>query len=393
MTTAPAGHVVPGTRLGPVGDRTFALLFLAAYGALLVHLPGSDPPSPPLLTTAAGGLYVLIGTVGFARVEQLATLAPALAYFAVQLLLGSAVSTLVGGEIGAVLMLLLLCGQAVRVLPRPSLVVAVAVLVTVILLVTPPVTKWIDALQYGVGILAAAYFMVAFAQVAVGEQRQRAALDRANARLRAYAAEAEQMATIQERYRLAREIHDGLGHYLTVINMQLEGARAVLPHDQGRAERMLTRAQTLARETLADVRHSVGALRTGQQSRRPLPEALSAMADEVDAAAGGPQVGFEVRGRPRPLPPQAELALYCAAQEGLTNARKHAAATRADLLLDYGDPACVCLSVQDNGRGATTTDGGFGLLGLRERVGLLGGTIEVQTGPAAGLALIVQIPA
>ncbi len=383
-------HPIPGPRLGPFGDRTFAVLFAAAYVALLAPLLVDRPLSLALATTAAGAAYVLVGTLGFAHVERRPRAALAAGYFGLQLALGALVAFLAGDEIGAVLLLLLLCGQAVRILLRRWMVVAVALAVTFVLLFSSLPPDRANRLSYGVGILAAAFFLVAFAQVAVGEQRQRAALDRAHTRLRAYAAEVEQMATVQERNRLAREIHDGLGHYLTVVNMQIEGARAVLPHDRDRAERMLAHAQTLARETLADVRHSVAALRTGQEER-PLPEALAALVAESTTGQAGPSVDVEVRGRPRPLPPQVELALYRAAQEGLTNVRKHAAASRVEVVLDYGDPSRVCLAVRDDGRGAASTNGGFGLLGLRERVGLLGGTVAIGSAPGAGLELVVTV--
>lgn len=381
---------IPGPRLGPFGDRTFAFLFAAAYAALLAPLLAGCTLCLALHTAAAGAAYALVGTLGFGVVERRPTLPLAAGYFAFQFGLGAAVARFAWGEIGAVLLLLLLCGQAVRILPQRWMIAVVALAVTAILLIFSPAPSLAESLPYGVGILASAFFLVAFAQVAVGEQRQRAALDRANVRLRAYAADAEQMATIQERNRLAREIHDGLGHYLTVVNMQIEGARAVLPHDRDRAERMLAHAQTLARETLADVRHSVAALRAGQQSR-PLPEALAVLIEESTTDGADPAVDFEIRGRPRPLPPQVELALYRAAQEGLTNVRRHAAAARANVLLDYGDPDRVCLAVRDDGRGAATTDGGSGLLGLRERVGLLGGTVEIRTSPGTGLELTVAV--
>lgn len=381
----------PGPRFGPFGDRTFALLFVAAYAALLAPLMGSCGSCRVVPTAASGAFYLLVGTLGFALVERTGRLLPALAYFALQLALGTLVAASSYGDVGAVLLLLLLCGQAVRVLPHRWLVALVALAVTAVLLATPGFAKFGDAVGYGVGILAAAFFLVSFAQVAVGEQRQRAALDRANAQLRAYAAEAEAMATIHERNRLAREIHDGLGHYLTVINMQIEGARAILPTDLPRAERMLARAQTLTRETLADVRHSVGALRAGDEPRRPLPEALATLADEAREA--GLAVALEIRGPRRPLPPQVDLALFRAAQEGLTNVRKHAASSEAALLLDYGDPAAVCLSVSDDGVGSPAIDGGFGLLGLRERVGLLGGAVAIATAPGRGMELAVRLPA
>ena len=372
------------------GDRTFAVLFGAAYLALLINLPGQCCPRQMLLVFAVGTIYALIGTLGFALVER-GPLARALLYFAVQLLLGVVIARLTYADTGAILLLLLLCGQSVRVLRQRWLVGVCAMLVTAILLLAPPGNiSWLEGVQTGSGLGAAAIFMIAFARLVDDEQRQRAELDLANRWLREYAAQAEELATIQERNRLAREIHDGLGHSLTVINMQIQGALAVLTQDRARAEQILARAQECARAALADVRHSVSALRTAPSERRPLPEALATLVEESDAA--GLRTSLVVAGTPRPLSPQTELALYRAAQEGLTNVRRHARATRADVALDYRDAATVGLEVRDDGVGAASTDGGFGLLGLRERVQLLGGAFAVQTTPGHGLRLRVELP-
>jgi len=304
------------------------------------------------------------------------------------LTLGVVIARLTNADIGAILLLLLLCGQSVRALRRPSLIAACSLLVTAVLLFAPPGgIPWLDAVQVGYGLLAAAIFLVAFAKLVDDEQRQRAELDRANRHLRQDAAQAEELATIQERNRLAREIHDGLGHSLTVINMQIQGALAVLAQDRPRAEQILARAQECARDALADVRHSVAALRAAPTEQRPLPEALAAESD-----ATGLRTALVVAGIPRPLSPQTELALFRAAQEGLTNVRRHARATHADVTLDYHDAATVRLEVRDDGVGAASTDGGFGLLGLRERVQLLGGAFAVQTAPGQGLRLRVELP-
>jgi signal transduction histidine kinase len=138
------------------------------------------------------------------------------------------------------------------------------------------------------------------------------------------------------------------------------------------------------------VRRSVAALRVSPADRASLPAALSQLADAAQAA--GLPTTVTVVGAERPLDPQQAQALYRAAQEGLTNARKHAQAAAATLTLDFGDANRVRLTVADDGRGASTTDGGFGLIGLRERVQLVGGSLTVQTAPGAGLALIVEVP-
>jgi signal transduction histidine kinase len=99
-----------------------------------------------------------------------------------------------------------------------------------------------------------------------------------------------------------------------------------------------------------------------------------------------------VIGQERSLPPQAAFTLYRAAQEALTNVRKHALASRVDMRLEYR-PDCVTLTISDNGIGAAETAQGFGLLGLRERVALLGGTLQVSTAPGQGFTLTVMVGA
>jgi hypothetical protein len=124
--------------------------------------------------------------------------------------------------------------------------------------------------------------------------------------------------------------------------VQIEAARAVI--GAPRALDALRKAQSLAQEGLADVRRSVAALRASPTEDRPLPEALAALAAENRAS--GLLTELAVTGAPRPLPPQTELTLYRAMQEGLTNVRKHARASRVDIALDYGDNERVRLVVR-----------------------------------------------
>ena len=141
------------------------------------------------------------------------------------------------------------------------------------------------------------------------------------------------------------------------------------------------------------MRRSVATLRAVPTDSRPLPEAVAVLADESRVA--GIATTLAVLGTPRRLAPQAELTLYRAAQEGLTNLRKHAHASRADLTLDYRDDATVRLMVRDNGvglAGVDTADGGFGLLGVRERVQLLGGQARVRAAAGQGFTLDVEVP-
>jgi signal transduction histidine kinase len=175
-----------------------------------------------------------------------------------------------------------------------------------------------------------------------------------------------------------------------VGSWQIDSPRAVLDNNPSRAADALNKAQSLAREGLADVRRSVAALRASPMESRPLTEAVAALAEECRTA--GIRTDFSVTGAPRSLSPQAELTLYRAVQEGLTNVRKHAHASHAEVVLDYVDADCVRLVVKDNGVGGNTADGGFGLVGVRERVQLLGGQVRVQTETGQGFMFEVELP-
>jgi signal transduction histidine kinase len=253
------------------------------------------------------------------------------------------------------------------------------------------------ALIVGMIVIAGIVFVVVFTRIAVNERAARSEVERlaaelsdANRKLREYATQVEELATVRERNRLAREIHDSLGHYLTVVNVQIEAARAVID-DRDRSLDVLRKAQHLTQEGLAEVRLSVAALRSTTADDRPISETLKALVDECRAAGIGAEL--RISGEPRDLPSQVELTLYRAAQEGLTNVRKHSHASNAMLALDYGDEKAVRLRIEDDGVGGDVTDGGFGLLGVRERAQLLGGQVRVRALDGRGFSLEVELPA
>ena len=205
----------------------------------------------------------------------------------------------------------------------------------------------------------------------------------------------QELAVVEERNRLARDIHDGLGHYLTATTMQVQGARALLANTDAAAQAptaldALSKAETLLQEALADVRRSVGALRTTPANQKPLPAAVGDLVAECRATTDA-DVRFDLRGTPRPLSSPIELTLYRVAQEGLTNIRKHAQAKRVEVMLAY-DLDRVNLTIGDDGRGMGESSNGYGLLGLRERVQLVGGQVTIQTAPEQGFRLEVEIP-
>jgi signal transduction histidine kinase len=263
--------------------------------------------------------------------------------------------------------------------------------------------EWTSLVQSGVSMIAAQVFVIVFTRVAAKEEATRLEVERlavelaqANQKLREYAVQVEEVAILQERNRLARDIHDGLGHYLTALNMQIKAAQAVLPVDTKRAGEALAKAQTLAQDALASVRQSVAALREEPALQHPLPDVMANLIRECRET--GLVIKLDVQGEPRTLPAPVTVTLYRAAQEALTNIRKHALASRADVTLAY-QPECVRLKVADNGVGAhqdaahqvTGDQTGFGLVGLRERVALLGGKVNVITAPKQGFTLEVEI--
>lgn len=367
--------------------RALVLLTCGALLTLVVEVTDTfRAPERALLALGFGAVYSLVATVGFEWVRTRGR--PfAVGYLAVQLALGMAMFATSHMTVGATLLLVVLVMQTVLLL---SLRVA-AVVVAIVPLghLGMPLS---EGLRAGLATLVGTLFGAVLAELLVREQRARDQLAEAHAQLRGYAAQAEQLATTQERNRLARDIHDGLGHHLTVVQMQLQAARAVLGSDAARTEALLEKAQQQAEEALDEVRRSVSALRE-PRADRPLLEGLEALAAESSAA--GIATALEVVGTARTLPAEIKEALYRTAQEGLTNVRKHAEATRAWLTLDYQDAATVALEVRDDGRGTKPDTGaglGFGLLGLRERAARLDGRLTIDAAPDRGLTLRVEVP-
>ncbi|MFC7612401.1 sensor histidine kinase [Actinokineospora soli] len=195
------------------------------------------------------------------------------------------------------------------------------------------------------------------------------------------AARVAELSAAGERNRLARDVHDGLGHHLTAIAVQLEKADAFRDRDPGAADAAVRAARDSAREALDDVRHSVRALRADFD----LTAALRAL-----VAQHGAGVTLHVDGTDRGTGQTARTAVYRAAQEALTNARRHAGATAVRVSVAFTDHA-VRLDVADDGRGTGGAPEGFGLRGMRERAELAGGGVRVASGPG-GTTVTVTVP-
>ncbi|MEM9776049.1 MAG: sensor histidine kinase [Chloroflexota bacterium] len=253
--------------------------------------------------------------------------------------------------------------------------------------------SWFVLLLY----IPAVLFVVTFTRLTMeaDEARTKAEsltkeLENANRKLGEYAIQAEELATTQERNRIAREIHDNLGHYLTVINVQLEAAKVTMEAKPEKAQDAIDKAQNLTKEGLQAIRNSIASLRENPVAQRPIPEAIAELIKENQQA--GIDTDFEVSADPRPLSPNAKLTLYRIVQEALTNVRKHSQASQVSVLLDYHQPETVHLTIKDDGVGSAGTGSGFGLIGISERVASLNGTLDIQSAPQEGFAMAISIP-
>jgi two-component system, NarL family, sensor kinase len=206
-------------------------------------------------------------------------------------------------------------------------------------------------------------------------------------------ARSTRLGAVEERNRLAREIHDTLAQGLTATTLQLESADALLDAGSEKAHGPLRRALSLTRSNLEEARRSVLDLRASPLEGRPLSEALKALVERWEAETGIAARYGAVNGS-RPLPPSVEAALYRICQEALTNVARHAGAERATVRL-VATPDRVRLAVEDDGSGfdaAGVPEDRHGIVGMRERAEVLGGTLEVRSEPGEGTRIEVTAP-
>ena len=377
------------------------LIFLVVVGYIITFITASAGQAQftaiqIIVGILFGVAYLILGLFDTELLKRFSPNTRDVIYFSVQIALVFAIGMTLGPG-GNWLMGLALSSVAVdRLPPRwrwPVYLGIVASFVLPIMHYSTLETALMNGLIISVGLL----FGVLLSQARLNEQRARENAERltrdleaANRQLAEYASQAEELAATQERNRLARDIHDNLGHYLTIVNVQIEAAKVTCESDPARALDALDKAQDMARKGLNSVRESVAALRVSPVENRPLEDAIAELVDE--SCTTGITTEFHLVGDSRPVESKSALALYRAAQEGLTNVRKHAQASHADVTLDFSQPDHIRLSILDDGAGASDTSRGFGLMGIRERVQLLDGEFKVETQVGKGFRLEVTIP-
>ncbi len=367
-----------------VGYRTFVAIVSVNYVTLLLLTPApawAPAPAPLWQVASVGLLYLALGIWGFEYAQRVRRIPVSLAYLLIEFAIGMKINSMAPGGL-LPLILLPIAAQAVTLLPR---LWAVLVCMLVIAGVSGNLTwvpDWPAWFRNIASATAAVVFVVVYVGVAAREREARQRVERLSA-------EVAQLAAANERNRLAREIHDTLGHYLTVIHVQLEAARAVIGSDPDRGLLAMSRAQALAKDGLTAVRQSVKALR--EDSRvEGIVEQLASLVDAVRDEAF--TASFATTGTPRPVSAAVALALHRTALEALTNVRRHAHASRVDMTLVFEEDGRVHLKVNDDGRGASELQGGFGLTGIRERAAQLGGSVAYDTAPGRGFTLTMELP-
>jgi signal transduction histidine kinase len=360
---------------------------------------GYDRAPTDTIRWASLGLTVVFGLVMLAIPTRDAPRWAAHLYLAVQCALTTVILFTHPDWTAFTLLFIVLSAQAMLILPVRQGVTWIAALVVI----TVGVGFYWWGLP-GAGLALALYsgayaFFGIFAHAFIRADAARresqellAELQEAHRQLQEYALHTEEMAVIQERNRLAREMHDTLGHRLTVAAVQLEGAQRLCSANPGHAQDMVGTVREEVREALAELRGAVATLRAPIEADLQLRSSLRRLVAHFEEATG--LAVHQVLPEEMPdLPGTHRLALYRAAQEALTNIQKHAGATQVWFMLSTQDDAMTLL-VGDDGQGVSLSgeQSGFGLRGMRERAAQLGGELHLEPRRGGGTQISFRIP-
>lgn len=387
MLRAPARAVrSAASRYGdPALGIACAAILLAEYSGA-AGLSGSEK-------LVGGALSVLVGgAVALRRRAPLAILAAvvALSFAASADLLPHVESGLAWAVVGMI--------AVYTVASSPELATRRAGMVLAVALVAAWILSDLNRVHFDAGVVIGYALFAAvpwFFGRTIGRRRERErALEQRALLLERGAEHLARRAVEDERVRIAREIHDVVGHALGVIVVQADGAGRLLATDPDESRRALATIRRTGREALEEMRRLVGLLRTSEEDPALAPSPgvaqLDALAEQMRVA--GLPVEVVVEGVAERLPPSVDVSAFRIAQEALTNVLRHAGPARARVLVRYRDHA-VEVSVEDDGRGPVDAEGtGHGLTGIRERVAAFGGEMEAGPGPAGGFAVRALLP-
>ncbi|OKJ96900.1 histidine kinase [Streptomyces sp. CB03234] len=378
----------PGERLRPVVWTALAWCGALAYPVALLFAVQAGPYRSTVLRfclTAA----VTVLPVALLRRRPL----PALA-----LILGgmfAAATTWLSPEIAYLLVLLtdVAVGHVVATRPRRSGIAAAAMALAVQLGSSSYYTSGSDVFTMNAVLLVLAVAAAWLTGHSVRERREHAAALRTQTAARAVAA---------ERLRIARELHDVIAHSIGVIAIQAGVGRRVIDTQPDEARNALATIEATSRETLAGLRRTLGALRRTDGEAESGAESVGAPCDPAPGLAdldrltvstldAGVRVDVRWRGERRPLPADVDLAAFRIVQEALTNVVRHAGTRTCRVIVDQRQGE-LCIEVEDEGRGGPVAATGYGLVGMRERVGLLGGGFSAGPRPGGGFRVAARLP-
>lgn len=243
------------------------------------------------------------------------------------------------------------------------------------------------ALSFGLALLFF-FFMI---NTLITERQNREKLAIANQKLREYALRIENQATLEERNRIAREIHDSLGHSLTALNLQLETAMKLWQSNPTKAQEFMRTAKQLGSQALQDVRYSVSTMASLPIKNQSLETAITDLTDNIYQTTGiNPNLNFALSSTPSK---EVNTAIYRIIQESLTNICKYAQATEIDLVIT-NTKHNFQIKIEDNGIGFDLTQNttGFGIKSMRDRTLSLGGNFHITSSPGCGCKISIEIP-
>ena len=235
-------------------------------------------------------------------------------------------------------------------------------------------------------------FLLLLMNALLSERKRREELRQVNAKLRESTAQIEKLAMNQERTRIAREIHDSLGHALTGLNIQLEGALKLWDAEPQQAKTFVTQAKEMGSQALRETRQAVATLRHMPLSQQDIARAIVPLTQRLQQVT---RVMPEVAVDCPPLPESSKLTVYRIVQEALTNICKYAQANQVSITIERSpDSSQLCITIQDDGVGFNPQDNttGFGLRGIQERAEAEGGQVQLITAPGQGCTLNVWLP-
>lgn len=379
------------------GDLAFAVVVLASYFAMFSALNEADLWQLLIMVFLGIG-YITIGIYGYNFISNKDSFYWSILYFLIQIPIGSVIVFLGKGAGFSAILLLPLAGQAVVLAPGYRLYLVNLMIVLGYVWSVRQYSGNLENVWSSLPtILAGLIYIMVFTQMAIDEERSKKEVERlvleleeVNEKLRSYANEVEQLTVIKERNRIAREIHDGLGHYLTTIHMQLQAAQAIIDEEPLKAKDSIEKARSQSQMALIDVRRSISTLRYDQTENETIRDALDRTIRPCDWI--GIRSHLEIIGSEKELDSSIRSTIYRIVQETVNNTCKYSKAENYQCKLDFSDEKKIMLQISDDGLGMNEFRSGYGLLGLKERIELLRGSLKINTSPQIGFRIEIELP-